>query len=136
MQINDYLSIPDQEIEISAIRSQGAGGQKVNKTSSAIHLRFSVPDSSLPDAVKQRLMEMKDHHMTRDGVIIIKAQEQRSREMNLESAYSRLRDIIVQALVVRKNRRPTKPGKAAVKRRLEDKAAHSALKAARRERFD
>jgi ribosome-associated protein len=118
LKISDNLSIPDDEIETSAVRSQGAGGQNVNKVSSAIHLRFDIHRSSLPEAVKQRLLSKRDHRITADGVIVIKAQNHRTQEKNRAEAFSRLTDLVRSALKAPRKRIPTRPGRAAKEKRL------------------
>ncbi|MCB1757888.1 MAG: aminoacyl-tRNA hydrolase, partial [Gammaproteobacteria bacterium] len=125
MKISDNISIDDQAIEISAIRSQGAGGQNVNKVSSAIHLRFDIKASNLPETYKQRLLDKQDQRISKDGVIIIKAQSYRSREKNLDDALNRLRAILREAGTVAKKRRPTRPSLAAKRKRLDSKKKHS-----------
>jgi ribosome-associated protein len=130
--ISHSVSLPDHEFEITAVRSQGAGGQNVNKVASAAHLRFDVRASSLPEAVKERLLGLSDHRITEDGLVIIKAQEHRSQEQNREAVLARLRELIRRALVPPKKRRPTRPGKAAKERRLQSKAQRSEKKALRR----
>jgi ribosome-associated protein len=110
IRISAQLSIPDNEIVISAVRSQGAGGQNVNKVSSAIHLRFDVRASSLPESCKQRLLSLRDQRVSKDGVIVIKAQQYRTREKNLEAAISRLRDMISPQLTA-KTPGPEKPAR-------------------------
>jgi ribosome-associated protein len=130
--ISGALEIPESEIEISAIRSQGAGGQNVNKTSTAIHLRFDVrASSSLPQDVKDRLLATSDRRISDDGVIVIKAQQHRSQEMNREEALSRLKALIVAALQKPKVRRPTRPTRASKRRRIEGKVHRSRIKSLR-----
>ncbi|MBA1145951.1 aminoacyl-tRNA hydrolase [Ectothiorhodospiraceae bacterium WFHF3C12] len=115
------VEIPDAEIEMHAVRSQGAGGQNVNKVASAIHLRFDIRGSSLPEGIKDRMLRLRDQRITRDGVVIIKAQRYRDQEKNRQDALERLRQLVRGAAQPRKRRRPTRPGRAAIERRLQAK---------------
>jgi len=125
-----WTILPD-EVEITAIRAQGAGGQNVNKVSSAIHLRFNVASSSLPEDIKARLLELRDHRITRDGVVVIKAQESRSQEQNRIAAFERLAELIDSVSVAPRARVATRPTRASRLRRLEGKTRRSEIKAGR-----
>jgi ribosome-associated protein len=122
------IVVPEEEIEFSAIRAQGAGGQNVNKVSSAIHLRFSIPDSSLPEAIKERLMALSDQRITADGVVVIKAQTTRSQEQNKLDAIERLNALVNSVAVPRKVRRPTKPTKSSQRKRVDSKTTRGDVK--------
>ena len=128
LQITKTLSIPDDEVQLSSIRAQGAGGQNVNKVSSAIHLRFDIMESSLPDSCKTRLMTLSDRRVNERGVIVIKAQRFRTREKNVADALARLKVLIQEALRQRRKRIPTRPGKASDERRLEQKNRRGRIK--------
>jgi ribosome-associated protein len=128
LKISNTINLPDNEIEISAIRSQGPGGQNVNKVSTAIHLRFDIQASSLPDKCKQRLMTLRDHRISKDGIIVIKAQQSRSQDKNREDALNRLVELIKKALVIPKKRRATKPTRNSQRKRLDSKTRHGRLK--------
>ena len=132
LHISSHVTIPDSEIQIHAVRAQGAGGQHVNKVSSAVHLRFDITASSLPPFYKEELLKLRDHRISDDGVITIKAQQFRSQEQNREEALERLRVLIQSVAVPRKVRRPTKPTRTSKQRRLESKAKRGKLKVLRR----
>jgi ribosome-associated protein len=120
--------IPESEVEISAVRAQGAGGQNVNKVSSAIHLRFDIRASSLPDALKERLLALNDQRITRDGVVVIKAQAYRSQEQNREDALRRLQELVEAAATPRRVRRPTRPTRGSQLKRLDTKSSRGRVK--------
>jgi ribosome-associated protein len=129
--INDAVVLSEDEIECTAICSQGSGGQNVNKVSSAIHLRFDILSSTLPDFYKQRLLELQDKRLTKDGIIIIKAQRFRTQEKNREDALLRLVELIRSATLIQKSRRPTRPSKAAKARRTDSKILRGKVKSLR-----
>jgi ribosome-associated protein len=131
LQISKTVTIPEHEIEMSAVRSQGAGGQNVNKVASAIHLRFDIPASSLPERYKARLLKLNDQRITKDGVIVIKSQEHRTQEQNREEALKRLRDLIQSAMIIPKPRKPSKPTRSSQQKRLESKNRRSQIKSMR-----
>ena len=131
LKISNQVSIPLAEVDIQAIRAQGAGGQNVNKVSSAIHLRFDINASSLPDIYKERLNALSDQRITSEGVIVIKAQRFRSQDKNRDDAFGRLQDLIKSVAVTRKKRRPTKPSRGSRKKRMDRKTKHGQLKSLR-----
>jgi ribosome-associated protein len=131
LKINSKLFITEQEYEITAIRSQGPGGQNVNKVASAAHLRFDCQHSSLPQVFKTRLMELKDHRITKDGLVVIKAQNSRSFEKNKQEACDRLIELIKRVTVTKKARRATKATKGSQERRLSSKSIRSKTKSLR-----
>lgn len=131
LRISDNIAVPLAEIEIQAIRSQGSGGQNVNKVSTAIHLRFDIKVSSLPEIYKERLLNLKDSRISSEGIVIIKAQRYRSQIKNKEDALNRLLEIIKNVTIQAKPREPTKPTRASKKKRLESKAIQSRRKSLR-----
>ncbi len=129
--ITNNITVPEEEIEWQAIRASGPGGQNVNKVSSAIHLRFDVAASSLPDTYKERLLQLKDRRLSKDGIIVIKAQRHRTQDKNREEALERLQTLVRSVMVTEKKRVATKPSRAAKKRRTDSKTRRGKTKALR-----
>ena len=132
LNISSQLSISENEIQCEAIRAQGAGGQNVNKVSSAIHLRFDIKNSSLPDVYKEKILGLSDKRISKDGIVVIKAQRFRSQEKNREDALNRLKSLILKSLTKQKKRKTTQPSRSAKKKRMDYKTKHGDLKELRR----
>jgi ribosome-associated protein len=136
LQISHKIIIPDSEIDMSAIRSQGAGGQNVNKVATAIHLRFDIEASSLPAFYKEQLLKLSDRRITQEGVIVIKAQEYRSQEQNRQEALERLQELVKSVVVLKRKRKSTKPTRSSQKKRLDSKTKRGQIKSTRRQVID
>ena len=136
LRISTNLSIDDREIELHAVRSQGAGGQNVNKVSSAIHLRFDIKASSLPDKYKHRLLALQDHRINSQGVVVIKAQQHRTRERNRTDALERLRQLVQSIMIEPKKRIATRPSRTAKRKRLDEKTRRGQIKELRKKVLD